>query len=420
MRRAAGVTIGLATMLAASLLIALPATADVSSADVDLARERLRQVNERLQDEVGRYDQAVAEEALLHDRLDGLVVDLTARERELTLARAAARARAAEMYMTAGAATPSIHATDDVASLPAKLVYLEAVSQTDRDLVNRLEVSRRDYEQQRALVDEALAQQEGLRAEMEGLVTHIYDELDAANADYQAVKAQWDAQEAERVRREEFLATSTTTTVVLRASTTTGPPPTTTAGTTTTTAAPTTTVGATATTATAGATTTSEGDSTTTTEETTTTAGPPATTTTVPPAPVGTMTCPVDGATTFTDTWGAARPGGRVHHGTDLLASEGTPLVAIEGGYIWSPNWDADGGLGLYIKGDDGDLWYYAHLSSYVADLHDGQRVEVGQRVGYVGQTGNATVPHLHLGWYPGGYGNPIANPYPVALQLCG
>ena len=157
---------------------------------------------------------------------------------------------------------------------------------------------------------------------------------------------------------------------------------------------------------------------TTTIGETTTTAAT-APTTTVAPQPSGTKVCPVDGATVFTDTWGAPRPGGRAHHGTDLLAAEGTPLVAIEGGYIWSPNWDAAGGLGLYIEGDSGDLWYYAHLSSYFAALSGGMRVEAGQRVGYVGHTGNASVSHLHLGWYPGGYGNSAANPYPVVLGLC-
>ncbi|HLA67309.1 MAG TPA: M23 family metallopeptidase [Acidimicrobiia bacterium] len=415
MRKAAAVAIVFLTAVGSTLLIVFPAAADVSSADLDLARDRLRQVNERLHDETARYDQAIADEALLQDRLDGLVVDLAGRERALVLARSAARDRAAEMYMTAGASSPSITATDDVARLPARFVYLAAVSQTDRELVNRLEVSRRDYEQQKALVDQAIVEQQSLRIEMESLVSTIFSELDAANAEYRSVKAQWDAQEAERIRREQeeaarlaFLATSTTTTTTRPTSTTT-----TTSATTTTTASGTsTTAGITTTSTTTSGTTTTTPDTTTTTASTTTT--------TLPPQPSGGKTCPVDGATSFSDTWGAPRPGGRAHHGTDLLASEGTPLVAIEGGQVWSPNWDAEGGLGLYLKGDDGDLWYYAHLSSYVPGLVDGLRLEVGQRIGYVGHTGNASVSHLHLGWYPGGYGHPIANPYPVALSLCG
>jgi len=398
MRRFAASLIALVTVVAAASMLAIPASAEVSAADVEAARQRLRDVNQQLQDQVVRYDQAVADEAVLQDRLDGLVVDLAARERELVVIRAAARERATRMYMTAGASVATISTTDDIAHLPARFVYLEAVSQTDRALVNRLEVSRRDYEQQKAVVDAATAEQADLRASMATMVDEIYTELQSADTEYRAVKAEWDAQEAERIRREQeeaarqaFLATSTTTTV------------------------PTTTTTAAVTTTTASATTTTTAPA-----ETSTTTAASTTTTTIPPQPPGTMTCPVDGATTFTDTWGDPRPGGRAHHGTDLLAAEGTPLVAIEAGYIWSPNWDSDGGLGLYIRGDSGSTWYYAHMSAYVTGLFGGMRVEVGQLVGYVGHTGNATVPHLHLGWYPDGYGYPLADPYPIVLQLCG
>lgn len=379
--------------LAFSFVAAVPASADVTADEVTAARDALREVQARLEDEVARYDDVVAEEALLRDRLDRLLVGLAARERELLMARRSARDRAAEMYMTAGAASTSV-LTVDVARAPARYVYLESVSQTDRDLVNRLETSRRDYEQQKGLVDEAVAEQALLRAEMETLLEQVYSELEEANAAYQAVKDEWDAQEAERIRREEeeqrrleFLATSTTL----------PPVPTTTAGTGTTQPGVT---------------------STTSPPADTTTTPPPAPTTTVPPQPPGTRVCPIDGATSFTDSWGAPRPGGRTHAGTDLLAAQGTPLVAIEGGYIWSPNWHSAGGLGLYIRGDSGDRWYYAHLNSYVSGLVDGLRVEAGQRVGFVGQTGNASTPHLHLGWQPGG--GAYQNPYSIVKGLCG
>jgi peptidoglycan LD-endopeptidase LytH len=390
-------------LLAAAIVVAVstPAFADVTEADVDRAREQLRLVTERLADEVTRYDAAVGEEALLLDRLDLLVVQLTARERELVVARAAARDRAAEMYMVAGVVVPEV-GTEEVGRLPTRYVYLASVSQTDREVVNRLEVARRDFEQQTALVEQAVGEQTALRAEMEGLVTYIYEELDTANATYRQVRDEWEAAEAARIAREEqarieaaFLATSTTTTTL---------PPTTT----TTTGSVTTTLPPVTTTTLAG--------STTTLPETTTTTIPETTTTTIPPAP-GSRACPVDGATTFTDSWGAPRPGGRSHSGTDLLAAKGTPLVAIEAGVIWSPGWHSAGGLGLYIKADSGDTWYYAHLDAYVSGLVGGLRVEVGQLVGYVGDTGNASTPHLHLGWQPGG--GSYQNPYPVVAALC-
>lgn len=382
-------------------VLAAPALAEVTRGDVEDAREALRQVRERLADEVADYEAAVSEEAALLDTLDRLRVQLTARERELVLARGAARERAAEMYMTAGGTGPVTGTRDDVERLPTRHVYLESVSQTDREVVNRLEMARRDFEQQRTLVEQAVVAQEVMRLEMERLVTLIYGELEDANAEYQAVRAEWDAQEAERLRLEqearelrEFLATSTTTTT-LPPTTTTRPGPTTTRpnATTTTTAAPTSTAPA-ATTSTA-----------------------PATTTTLPAAPPGTRVCPVDGATTFTDSWGDPRPGGRTHTGVDMLAAEGTRLVAIEAGVIWNPGWHSAGGLGLYIRGESGDIWYYAHLSAYVSGLTGGMRVAAGQLVGYVGHTGNASTPHLHLGWQPGG--GAYQNPYPVVAGLC-
>ena len=100
-----------------------------------------------------------------------------------------------------------------------------------------------------------------------------------------------------------------------------------------------------------------------------------------------------------------------------MLAAEGTPLVAIESGVILSPGWHSEGGLGLYIRTDSGDTWYYAHLNSFVSGLIAGLRVEAGQRAGYVGHTGNASTPHLHIGWQPGG--GAYQNPFPVVDGLC-
>ena len=142
----------------------------------------------------------------------------------------------------------------------------------------------------------------------------------------------------------------------------------------------------------------------------------PTTTTTLPSRP-GVRVCPVDGATTFRDSWGEARPGGRGHAGVDMMAAMGHPLVAIEDGYIWSPNWHYAGGNGLYIDGDSGDRWYYAHMQGYAPGIRDGLRVAAGQLVGYVGETGNAASPHLHLGWLPGGVY--YENPYPVVAAIC-
>lgn len=379
-------------ILVVGLLVpAMPAFAGgVSYEEVEAARQALREVANELEGQVAAYDRAVIEETLLRDRLDSMSVAVSARERELVLARRTARDRAAAMYMTAGSRLgDALVTTADLSSSPARYVYLATVSQTDRDVVNRLEAARRDYEQQKGLLDEAVAAQEGLREEMDALIGDIYAELEAANAEYQAVKAQWEEQERERIAREIFLSTSTTTTTTTRPTVTTTVP----GATTVTTQAPTTTV--------AGVTTT------------TTTTAPPA------PVPAGTMVCPVDGAVTFRDSWGEPRSGGRGHQGVDMMASTGTPLVAIESGYIYAISNHSLGGLGIYVYGANG-LWYYAHNSAIAEGISQGDSVVAGQRIAYVGYSGNASPswPHLHLGWMPNA--NWVyQNPFPIVDSLC-
>lgn len=122
---------------------------------------------------------------------------------------------------------------------------------------------------------------------------------------------------------------------------------------------------------------------------------------------VDVIVCPIQGVSAFGDTWGAPRSGGRRHQGTDLLAPIGTPLQAVIGGTV-TQRTNELGGTTVTLVGDNGNRYYYAHLSAYEGAPG---RVEQGQVVGYVGDTGNATgVPHLHFEIRPGG-GIPV-NPY--------
>ena len=114
------------------------------------------------------------------------------------------------------------------------------------------------------------------------------------------------------------------------------------------------------------------------------------------------------------NSWGFPRSGGRSHKGIDIFAPYGTPLVAVESGVITKVGTVNLGGLRIWLAGDSGTYWYYAHLSGIEPSLQVGQRVEVGDVIGFVGDSGNAqgTPPHLHLQMHPGN-GDPI-NPYPT------
>jgi Peptidase family M23 len=118
---------------------------------------------------------------------------------------------------------------------------------------------------------------------------------------------------------------------------------------------------------------------------------------------------PVRGPHSYGDGVGAPRSG-HIHQGQDILARCGTPLVAARGGRV---QWKAyqGGGAGYYLVIDGkktGHDWMYAHLRRR-SRLGKGQRVHTGQRIGTVGQTGDATGCHLHIeewsgpGWYEGG-----------------
>ena len=91
----------------------------------------------------------------------------------------------------------------------------------------------------------------------------------------------------------------------------------------------------------------------------------------------------------------------KFHSGVDLAAPEGTPVVAVEGGVVKSAG--PRGGYGNAVEIDHGGgvTTVYAHASSLA--VHAGERVEEGQTIAAVGQTGRATGPHLHFELRVGG-----------------
>lgn len=126
----------------------------------------------------------------------------------------------------------------------------------------------------------------------------------------------------------------------------------------------------------------------------------------------------------LTDTYTQARAGGaRRHDAIDIMAAEGTPVVAAADGKVEKLYYsDGGGGISAYIRSPDMRWsYYYAHLQGYAPGLAEGQSVRRGQLIGRVGHTGNANPagPHLHFAinrmnpgekWHQG---EPI-NPYPL------
>lgn len=118
----------------------------------------------------------------------------------------------------------------------------------------------------------------------------------------------------------------------------------------------------------------------------------------------------------FVDTWGAARSQGRRHEGVDIFAPRDTPILATTPGVVLNVGENRLGGRTVMILGPGGQRHYYAHLERYREDLQEGDWVEAGDVVGYVGDSGNAqgTPPHLHYGIYTG---SGAINPYGLLEQ---
>ena len=137
------------------------------------------------------------------------------------------------------------------------------------------------------------------------------------------------------------------------------------------------------------------------------------------------LAIPVAGITAgqLTDSYTQARAGGaRRHDAIDIMAAEGTPVVAATDGFVEKLFNSARGGLTIYVRSPDRRWsYYYSHLQRYEPGLAEGQQVKRGQRLGLVGHTGNANPagPHLHFAinqmqpnekWW---HGAPV-NPYPL------
>lgn len=133
----------------------------------------------------------------------------------------------------------------------------------------------------------------------------------------------------------------------------------------------------------------------------------------------GTYACIIQAPYHFRDTWGAPRSGGRRHKGTDVFGRWNAQVYAFTNGRIQRVSRSRLGGIGLYLYGDDGVEYFYAHINGLAESAYVGKRVEAGEWIAYNGDTGNARggAPHVHFQVHPGG-GAPV-NPYPWLAPAC-
>jgi murein DD-endopeptidase MepM/ murein hydrolase activator NlpD len=135
----------------------------------------------------------------------------------------------------------------------------------------------------------------------------------------------------------------------------------------------------------------------------------PAAEPTTPPPPQATISrCPVDGFSYIQDF-------SSTHGGVDMAAPLGTDVYAVRTGTIWYWSTGDVGGYSLYLNADDGNTYYYTHLTPYPDAWENTTRpVKAGDVIESVNHTGNAKVDHLHFEVRLGGPNGTRIDPRPT------
>ncbi|MGI9540127.1 MAG: choice-of-anchor P family protein [Miltoncostaeaceae bacterium] len=147
------------------------------------------------------------------------------------------------------------------------------------------------------------------------------------------------------------------------------------------------------------------------------------------PAPTGVLAptdaryvFPVHGQSSFIDDYGFPRASTGWHQGVDIFAPTGTPLLAVADGTLSKVGVNRLGGNRLWLTDEDGNEFYYAHLSAFAPSAVNGAEVVAGEVIGFVGNSGEAitTPPHLHFEIHPGGGDSINPHPFLIAWQRRG
>jgi murein DD-endopeptidase MepM/ murein hydrolase activator NlpD len=114
---------------------------------------------------------------------------------------------------------------------------------------------------------------------------------------------------------------------------------------------------------------------------------------------------PVYGPSGYGNSFGAFRGdvAGNWHHGVDIFAPLGAPVLACADGLVFSVGWNEVGGNRLWLRDSQGNEFYFAHLSAFTPLARNGMHVKAGEMLGFVGNTGDAqgTPTHLHFEVHP-------------------
>jgi murein DD-endopeptidase MepM/ murein hydrolase activator NlpD len=358
--------------LLAIMVAAVPAAAQTGEISelqkkVDAQSDRVAEARVRADAASAQYFEAESKLDAISEQISQLDAQVQLKEQELATLRGDLLDFAVDRYMAGGAAeSPSIFEAEDVNEAVTKDALADVVGNRKTDVIEHVRLLETELEKQTTELQVQKAEQERLTSELAANNDRLGKEVAALQAEYDALNKLLEGMKAEERRR---ILEETRRKAAERAKAE----------------------------AEARAKRAAEAK--------------PRSGGFVPAAP---WQCPVPSGSSFTDTWGQARSGGRRHKGVDMMAPMGARVVAPVSGTV-TYRGNSLGGLSFHLDGDDGTYYYGTHLSRYGdASGH----VEAGTVIGYVGETGNASTPHLHFEIHPGGQGNAV-NPYPAVAAFC-
>ncbi|MDJ0952034.1 MAG: hypothetical protein QNJ81_00005, partial [Acidimicrobiia bacterium] len=185
-------------MVAVVPALAAGAQAEITPADIEAADESRRAIGAELEETTIEYDAAVARLYDLEESLTSLGIELAELERELAVARVAAKEIATDRYIYAGSSQGALFDALTIDDVSIRSSYLDRLSRYGTDTVIRLFALEESYESQQSAVAEALANQEVTKSELDTLAASILLRLEEANAEYEAVVTAYERQEEER------------------------------------------------------------------------------------------------------------------------------------------------------------------------------------------------------------------------------
>jgi peptidoglycan LD-endopeptidase LytH len=345
----------LAAILVAGLF-AHPTFAQSTEEQLEEAKRRLAQVEAEAQRATAAYEEAYEAVLLTRDEIEVTRAGLErANERVLGL-QTQLDDRARETYQLGAQSTwDLLLEARDFSEFSDRLVYLDRLAQDDADLATRVSVLaeelRRHQERMRRLEEEQQAALEKARRQSEIVQSRL--------AEAQAIRDKW----ADQLAAEQAAAAAAAKAAAAAAAGGSGG-----GG------------GAPASIAATG-------------------------------GGGGLEACPAPG-TSFSDTFGAPRSGGRSHAGVDMMGSYGQPVYAAISGSV-SHSSSSLGGNQAYVS-NGSTYTFYAHLQGFSGASGS---VSAGTLIGYIGDTGNATgTPHLHFEYHPNGV---LVNPTPYVAAVC-